>query len=167
MSSEEKEQGGPDLKPVIRLLGWLTVCYAVCFVGYLGSSDLWFWYIALRRPAWAPPFWMVTPVWMVVYGIAAAASWQIWIAPPRRDRTVGLVLFAIQLALAGLWPWGLYHFHSFRLSMAISTNLWPVAFVATVVFGRVRPSAAYLMIPWLLWTALLAVLEFVLWRMNS
>src|ERR1019366_5221363 len=106
MSNESDVKSGPELKPIIRLLTWFTTCYCFSLVGYIGiSQGLWFWYVSLRRPVWSPPNWAITPVWTILYGLIAWASWQIWSEPAAGDRKFALNLYFIQLALNACWPW--------------------------------------------------------------
>jgi len=167
MTNEVKENGGPDLKPIIRLLTWFTACYLFQLAVYEGSSQgIWFWFQAQIRPAWSLPVWFFTPTWTILYGLIAWASWQIWNSPADPKRTLALRLFAAQLLLNVTWPWLFYAWHKTGVASTEMVLLWVTAVATTTCFWRVKPVAGRLMIPFALWIFYLAVLNVVVWKLN-
>ena len=167
MKNEVDLQSGPDLKPIIRLLLWFTGCYVVAFVGYVGSSQgLWYWFQSLQRPAWCLPVWYYTPIWSVAYGMFGWASWQIWISPPDSRRTKSLVWCTIQLLLSAIWPWLLFAMHQPVASVIVAIILFVTATCTNILFWKQQSKAGGFMIPYVVWIAYLAILNFAVWRMN-
>jgi len=163
----EKEKAGQDLKPAIRFLALVTVCYLVSFVGYEGSSQgIWSWYLVLQRPSWDPPVWTFVPVWTVLYGLMAVALWQVWNEPVSSTRTKALCLFFGQLGLNGLWPWIFFCWHRIPWSVAEIIALWILILLTTISFWRLSPGAGKKLIPYLVWVAFYVALNITVWRMN-
>jgi len=167
MNSQIKDESPIDSKSIVKVLGWYTLFYAVSLAGYFGSTPgLWYWYVTLRRPEWAPPGWGFTAAWTVLYGLIATASWQVRQAHPSRTRTAGLVLLAIQLALAVIWPWIFFTGHQVLGAFVLSIIVVGLALPTTVAYWIVRPSAGGMMLVQFLWTLFIAILTFTLWRIN-
>jgi tryptophan-rich sensory protein len=45
--------------------------------------------------------------------------------------------------------------------------LWFAILATTIAFGRSTPIAGYLLLPYLIWVAFAAVLNFELWQLNT
>ncbi len=159
----------PDAKPfpIVPLLVCLTVCFAVGFLGSQASMmGLQTWYPTITKPAFNPPGWIFAPVWSILYLMMGAALWQIWTSAPSKNRTIGLALFAAQLVLNGLWSWIFFAWQ--KLPMAfIEIVLLDLAILATIlVFRKVRGSAAWLLVPYLVWCCFATLLTFTIWKLN-
>src|SRR5581483_6882975 len=82
------------------LLACLLICYGVSAIGgLLTAPSVGTWYAALNKPAWTPPDWVFTPVWLTLFTMMGLAAWLVW--RRRHHVPVGapLVFFGIQLAL--------------------------------------------------------------------
>lgn len=124
------------------------------------------WYLTLNKPSWNPPGWVFGPVWTLLYTMMAIAAWLVWrkggIAKQRRP----LTLFAVQLLLNALWTPLFFGLHMLGVAFAEIILLW-IAILATILaFRKVSPSAAWLLVPYLLWVTFAAILNATLWWMN-
>lgn len=154
------------VKKTIGLLVSLLVCYGVSAIGALASIQAQSFYGQLAQPVWAPPPWLFGPVWTVLYGLMALAVWIIWLNPPSPERKKALILFAIQLVLNGLWSW---LFFTWRLGLVafIEIVLLGVCILLTfLAFKKIKPLAAGLLFPYLLWVSFATCLNFSLWQRN-
>jgi tryptophan-rich sensory protein len=94
------------------------------------------------------------------------AAWLVWRAAGFRAARTALTLYLIQLALNALWSWLFFGWHLGAPAFADVLLLW-VAIVATLVaFRRVRPLAAWLLAPYLLWVSFASALNFAVWQLN-
>jgi tryptophan-rich sensory protein len=151
----------------IVLSGWLLLCYAVAALGgWWTSAELTDWYLSLKRPRIAPPNWVFGPVWSLLYALMAIAAWEIWLAPPSPLRSKALLLFFVQLILNLLWTWLFFHEHDIANALANLCLLWIAIGAETVIFWRMQPSAAWLMVPYWAWVSFAVVLNFEYWRLN-
>ncbi|MDR3689415.1 MAG: tryptophan-rich sensory protein [Fimbriimonas sp.] len=157
-----------SLRPTILLLSWLTFCYAICFVGYQGRMQgLWFWYVALRRPDWDVPTWLLTPAWTILFGLIGASLWNLFREGPSRPRFVAILLLIVQLILSALEPWIYFAWHRMPVSLAMNTASCLIVLLAMVFSLKARPLSAKLMIPYLGWIVYGSILEFAVMRLNA
>jgi translocator protein len=151
----------------IWLLGWLGLCFGVAGVsGQWTASEIPEWYQTLIRPAISPPDWVFGPAWTLFYALMAVAAWQIGQSPASPQRTWGLVLFLVQLTLNFAWVWIFFRQHAIGAALAEVVVLWAAIGATTLLFGRVAPSAAWLMAPYWAWVTFAVVLNEEFWRLN-
>jgi tryptophan-rich sensory protein len=78
-----------------------------------------------------------------------------------------MVVFGVQLALNGAWSILFFGLRNPLAALVDILLLW-LAIVATVLlFWRVRPKTALLMLPYLLWVSFAVYLNWGIWRLNS
>jgi tryptophan-rich sensory protein len=151
----------------IWLLTWLALCFAAAGVGGLWTaSEIPGWYRTLVRPSISPPNWLFGPVWTLLYTMMAVAAWQIEQSSASPLRTWGLVLFLVQLALNLAWSFLFFRCHAIGAALAEVVVLWAAIGTTALIFGRVAPSAAWLMAPYWAWVSFAAVLNAAYWRLN-
>lgn len=146
------------------LIVWLLAVAAVSTFGSLFMPGE--WYRALAKPSLTPPSWVFGPVWTILYILMAISAWLVWVRFGFREAKVGLTLFIVQLVLNGLWSWLFFGLHWMGLA-SLEIVLMFFAILATIIaFWKLRPVAAYLLIPYLLWVGYASLLTFLLWRLN-
>ena len=153
-------------RQIIGLAGWLVLVFIVAAIGAAASAQAASFYEQLVQPAWAPPAWVFGPVWTVLYVLMAVAAWLVWRSGGFSQNRWALGFFLGQLALNALWSW---LFFGWRLGGWAFTDILAllVSLVITIVlFWRVRPAASVMLIPYVLWVAFAAVLNYVVWQMN-
>ena len=151
----------------IWLLTWLALCFAVAGVsGSWTASEIPGWYRTLTRPSISPPSWLFGPVWTLLYAMMAIAAWQVSQTAPSTLRTWAIGLFLTQLALNFAWSFLFFRCHAIGAALAEVIVLWLAIGATTLVFGRVMPSAAGLMVPYWAWVTFAAVLNAAFWRLN-
>lgn len=123
------------------------------------------WYEALAKPAWNPPNWVFAPVWSVLYAMMAVAAWLVWC----RVGQLGwpIVLWLVQLALNAVWSWLFFGLERLDLAALEIVFLLGSIVATTVVFFRVSLVAGSLLVPYGVWVAFAAFLNFSLWRLNT
>lgn len=154
---------------VRRSILGLVVCFAVAFaaaaIGSVASIHAAGFYQELSRPSWAPPAGVFGPVWTVLYGCMAVASWLVW-RETRPGRWTALAVYGVQLAVNALWSWLFFAWHQGRWAFVEVVVLWALILITLVVFWRIRKLAALLLVPYLAWVSFAACLTFAVWRMN-
>lgn len=135
-------------------------------VGLLFGPDA--GYMALQKPTWSPPGWLFGPVWTVLYALIGASAWLVW-----RERRVSSVewrlawtAFGLQAVLNLAWTPLFVGLHSPALAMLDISMLWLALLWTTVAFGRIRPLAGYLLVPYVLWVSFALVLNGTIWLLN-
>ena len=126
------------------------------------------WYTTLQKPSFNPPSWLFGPVWTVLYllmGIAAYLVWaKGWTVPGVKT---ALFVFALQLVLNSLWSILFFGVRQPGWAFMEIVVLWAAIVVTIVLFWKISRTAAFLLVPYILWVSFAAVLNYSLWRLNS
>ncbi|MCM4172823.1 tryptophan-rich sensory protein [Arenibacter sp. TNZ] len=155
-----------------KQLTYIAISVAVCLmIGFLSSfatqSSVNDWYLELNKPSFNPPNWVFAPVWTILYimmGVAAGIVWakgfyHIWVK-------TALYHFGIQLLFNALWSIIFFGFkNTFGALLVILTLL--ILLIFTIKwFTVVSKTAAYLLIPYLLWVCFATALNYKIWELN-
>lgn len=154
-------------RQALMLLALLVLTLAVGQIGSLPTrAALESWYPNLAKPAFTPPDLAFPIVWTLLYIMMAVAAWLVW---RRSDwgRTRGaLALWGLQLALNLAWSYLFFGLRSPSLALLEAVGLMLVLVATLVAFDRHSRVAAWLLVPYLLWTAYAIALTFEIWRLN-
>lgn len=139
-------------------------------VAVLGGlmTDIGPWYQQLRQPAWKPPDWLFGPAWTLIFAFAAASGVVAWRRAANRERREWLlVLFALNGFLNVLWS--LLYFRLRRPDWALFevVLLWLSIVLLMVFVARDTRSAAWLLLPYLLWVAVAGALNWATVQLNG
>ena len=152
----------------IWLFFWIALCFTVAGIsGRFTAAEIPGWYRTLIRPSIAPPNWVFAPVWSLLYALMAVAAWQIGQSAPSPLRTWALALFLLQLALNFAWSWIFFHEHALGAALVEVTLLWAAIGTTTLVFARISPFAAGLMLPYWAWVSFATLLNAAFWKLNT
>lgn len=138
--------------PLVVLLGFGVSQFS-------GSGEENRWFQALQKPASQPPGWAFGAAWSVLYVLMGLALTVVVTARGAKLRGLAVSLFFIQLALNLAWPVYFFGMHQVSGAFVLIIGVFVAAFATTVVFGRVRPLAAWLMVPYLAWLCFASVLN--------
>jgi tryptophan-rich sensory protein len=79
---------------------------------------------------------------------------------------LGSLVYLLQLALNGAWPWLFFGQHRPDLALVCAVALFLAILGTTGAFWRVSRSAALLMVPYLAWVGFAVALNHAIWRLN-
>ncbi|KAJ9088274.1 hypothetical protein DSO57_1024741 [Entomophthora muscae] len=127
------------------------------------------YYPKLKKPFWAPPTFLLKPLWSVLYILMGISAYLVW-----REKIVNntnvkvpLVLFLIQLFFNINWAPLFFRIQSPLLALfCIFFNL-VTATLSTISYLSVSPLAAKLMVPYLVTLVILGYLNKSIWRLNQ
>jgi benzodiazapine receptor len=145
------------------LVGFILAVAAVAAAGSaaaIGAADH---YNQLRRPVWGPPSWLFGPVWTVLYAMIAYSGWRAW---KRSGFGMALWVYAVQLALNAAWTPVFFGADRYGLAIVIIAGLWLAIAVNIILFRRIDPTAAWLLVPYWMWVSFAAALNIAVWWMN-
>lgn len=148
------------------LLAWLGAAYVAAAFGSVASIHAKDFYAQLVRPEWAPPGWLFGPVWTLLYTLMGIAAWLVWTERNRTSAKVALGLFLLQLIVNALWSWIFFQWRLGFWAFAEIILLWLLIVANILSFWRVRPVAALLLVPYLLWVSFAAALTYRIWKLN-
>jgi translocator protein len=155
-----------NIKLITGLVAWLAVSFIAAAVGSAASINAGPFYAQLVRPEWAPPPGVFGPVWTILYALMGVAAWLIWRVDGFRTARIALTLFLVQLGVNALWSWLFFGWRLGAWAFADIVLLWALLVATLIAFWRIRPLAAVLLMPYLLWVSFAAVLNYSVWRLN-
>lgn len=117
------------------------------------------WFVDLVKPDIYPPPAAFGIVWSILYVMMGFALTVVVTARGARLRGLAVLLFFVQLALNLAWPIYFFGMHQVTGGFYLIVAVFVAAFATTIVFGRVRPLAAWLMVPYLVWLCFASVLN--------
>lgn len=166
--------GGIASKNQLRmsLLRWALVTVPlVLLLGFVAgrsvpAGDRNGWYVALIKPPLTPPGWAFPLAWSLLYILMGVALAVVINARGARARGVAIVLFVVQLAFNLAWTPVFFGLHRIGFALGILVIVLVAAIATTVAFGRVRPAAAWLMLPYLVWVSFAGMLNLGIMRLN-
>ncbi|MGC4007472.1 MAG: TspO/MBR family protein [Pirellulales bacterium] len=153
---------------ILGLLASLGICFAAAGIGaWFTISEIPGWYTALKKPTWNPPNDVFGPVWNTLYLMMAVAAWWVWRSAGFSNGRVALATFGAQLVLNTLWSILFFGLHRPDWAFIEIVVLW-IAIGATIyAFAKISRLAAGLLVPYWLWVAFAAVLNYQIWRLNA
>ncbi len=126
------------------------------------------WYYGLIQPPWAPPDYLFGVAWTIIYALTALAGAKIWqSAPTSRDAEIALGLFAFNGFLNILWSFLFFRLQRPDWALIELVPFW-LSILALILFcGRWSRSAAWLLLPYLLWVGFAGLLNLAVVRLNA
>ncbi len=156
------------LSNLAKLLISIIGVQAVAFLGSLFTrSSVSTWYMTLPKPSFNPPSWVFGPVWTILFLMMAVAAYLIWKKGwKHREVRVALYVFLGQLVLNLLWSVLFFGLHSPLAALYEIIILWLAILMTIRVFYPLSKTAAYLLIPYILWVTFASVLNFAIWNIS-
>lgn len=135
------------------------------FLSYFLSRSGMAYYETLNKPALNPPSILFPIVWTILYILMGISSYIVYTSDsPFRQKA--LKWYVIQLIFN--FGWSIIFF---GLSKLLFAYIWLLILIASIVvmiyyFYKVKPIAAYLQIPYLLWCIFAAYLNLSIYFLN-
>ncbi|MCM8731956.1 TspO/MBR family protein [Hephaestia sp. GCM10023244] len=156
----------------LSFLRWAVVTVPlILFLGFFsgrlvpaGSENG--WYAALAKPSLTPPDWLFPVAWTILYVLEGVALAIILHARGARGRGLAIALFVVQFALSLAWTPIFFGAHKVVLALAIIVVMALLAIATTLLFGRIRRGAAWLMVPYIAWICFAGMLTFGIHQLN-
>jgi benzodiazapine receptor len=143
------------------------VIFIECLGHFFTFSSVGTWYQTLQRPAWNPPAWIFAPVWTILYLSIAVSGWLVFIkAKSSAIKRVGFQIYGLQLLFNLLWSFLFFFLKS--PDLAFLDILLLLLFISLTIsnFWKIYRPAAFLLIPYLVWTLYAAALNLAIWSLN-
>lgn len=156
-----------NFKRWLPLSLFLLLAFAAALIGGLATaSGTGLWYSALRKPEWAPPHALFSPLWTLLSALMAVATWRVWqtgaVAPARRT----VSLYSAQLTLDVLWSILFFGLHRPGAALVEIAILWGVSILIFVRFRKAEQVAAVLWMPAVAWSTFVAAFNAAVWALN-
>ncbi|WP_240162795.1 TspO/MBR family protein [Paraburkholderia sp. Cy-641] len=115
------------------------------------------------KPAFNPPNWVFPPVWSVLYVLMAFSAWRVW---KRDGLSAAIVLWVVQLVFNAAWMWLFFGLHRPEMALTDIVILLVLIVMLTGVFWRRDRLAGVMLMPYVIWVAYAALLNYALWQLN-
>ena len=124
------------------------------------------WYETLNKPFFNPPNWVFAPVWTALYIAMGISVFLIWKLEAGKERNQAIGIFLLQLLLNFGWSFCFFYFKMPGLALLEIIALW--ATIAWMInrFYKLKPLAAYINIPYLLWVSFAMALNAAVFWLN-
>ncbi len=120
------------------------------------------WYASLDKPSWTPPNYVFPIVWIILYCMIAYSGVIIW----HTGESVPILLWGTQLLLNALWSFLFFGRRNMTLAM-VDIFLLLICIIAYIfVAFSVSEIAAVLFIPYGIWVAVAAALNWRIIQLN-
>jgi tryptophan-rich sensory protein len=145
---------------IFKLLASLALPLGIGAVaGIFTSEAVPEWYATLNRPSFSPQNWLFGPVWTTLYILMGFSFFLIWKQDASIHRKRAIIVFLLQLVLNFAWSFIFFYFNKIGLALIEIVVLWISIILMLIVFFKLKPMAAYLNIPYLLWVTFASILN--------
>lgn len=152
---------------IAKLLLAVFICQMAGVIGsFFTAASVSTWYADLAKPEFNPPGWLFGPVWLTLYTLMGISLYLVWKRKEKQDVTPALLIFFAQLVLNAIWSIIFFGLQSPFYAFIIIVFLWVLIAGSIYFFYRISKTAAYLLIPYILWVSFAAVLNYFIWMLN-
>lgn len=124
------------------------------------------WYANLNKPTFNPPNWVFGPVWTLLYIFIGVSFYLVWRNKDIKNNMHTYKFFFLQLFLNSLWSIVFFGLKDLLLALGVIIVLWVAILLNIISFYKESKSAAYLLIPYLLWVSFASILNFYVYALN-
>jgi translocator protein len=151
-----------------KLITSIVICQLAGFIGsFFTVSSVSTWYLTLNKPIFNPPSWLFGPVWISLYFLMGLSLYLVWNKGLKsRHSKITISIFGIQLFLNTLWSIIFFGFKLPLIAFIEIIFLWMAILVIIIYFYKMSKTAAYLLVPYILWVSFAAVLNFFIYYLN-
>jgi len=150
------------------LLAFLVLpLLAGIFGAYFTTQSIPTWYATLEKPWFAPPNWAFGPVWITLYLIMGFSAYLVADSNIEPGEKKGaLLVFGLQLALNALWSFIFFGLRSPLYGFIEIVLLWLAIAWTIWLFSKISKTAAWLLVPYILWVTIASALNLSIVMMN-
>lgn len=144
---------------VKQLLLSIAIALAAGGLSALLSGDTAGAYAVLPKPSLAPPGFVFPLVWTVLYTLMGVSAYLVFRSDsPQKSKA--LAVYALQLLVNILWPLFFFRFQAYGFAFAWLLLLLGLVVWMIRLFYSIRPAAALLQLPYLLWLVFAGYLNY-------
>lgn len=147
-----------------KLLVCLAVPLAVGGLSALLTGNAITSFNEVTKPPLSPPGWLFPVVWTILYLLMGAASYLV-VSAGKNANTASAV-YGLQLFFNFVWPLLFFRMKAYLFAFIWLAVLWFLILATIQRFREISKTAAYLMLPYLLWVSFAGYLNFGIWILN-
>ena len=152
----------------LKLILAIIICQTAGLIGALFTrSAIPEWYAFLTKPELAPPNWVFAPVWTTLYLLMGIAAFLVWKRGlDRADVRLALSIFSVQLVLNTLWSIIFFGLRASGWAFIEIAFMWVAILASIIAFAKISKTAAWLLVPYILWVSFAAYLNYSIYILN-
>ena len=120
----------------------------------------------IEKPSFAPGTVIFPIAWSILYLLMGLSSYIVFISSDEKKRGA-LTAFYIQLAANLVWPILFFALNEYFFSFLCLVLLIIFEVITILLFYPINKTAAYLLLPYLLWSTFAAVLNYQIYVLNK
>lgn len=179
------------MKKAIKLIISILICQGAGLIGSIFTAPaIPGWYAGLAKPGFTPPDWIFMPIWIMIFllmGVSLYLVWEkkwaikslptdskekywnpiskkLWQGSWKEENVI--VIFGLQLGLNILWSIVFFGLRAPDIAFAVILMLFFAILYTIVNFYRISKTAAFLLLPYILWVSFAAVLNLFIVKLN-
>lgn len=117
-------------------------------------------------PSFAPPSWLFPVAWTILYILMGISAYMIY-ESKSEFRGLALTVYITQLIVNFIWPLLFFNGRMFLAAFICLMILWLMVLWMTSLFYKIKPWAAYMQIPYILWLTFAAYLNWTIYTLNG
>ena len=155
-------------RKITKLIIAIFSCQLAGVIGsFFTTSSISTWYAALEKPSFVPPNWLFAPAWIILYLLMGISAYLIWIKGWENKKVkAALMVFILQLIFNIQWSVLFFGLQSPLYGFIKIVLLWLVILFTILKFYPISKTAAYLLIPYILWVSFAAMLNYSILILN-
>ncbi|MCX6721940.1 MAG: tryptophan-rich sensory protein [Candidatus Staskawiczbacteria bacterium] len=176
---------------LLKLIISIIICELAGVIGAIYTTpQIDSWYKTLSKPFFNPPSWIFGPVWTILFVLMGISLYLVWSKnwEPKNDisskkikmwnplskkfysgswRRINIILiFATQLFFNVAWSVIFFGMNFPGLAFFELLMLWLAVAFTVINFYRVSKTAAWLLLPYMLWISFAGILNFSIFLLN-
>lgn len=120
-------------------------------VGVLTRTGTQLYAQSINKPPLSPPGVVFPVAWTILYALIGIGLARILLSTPSGDRTIAIMLFAVQLLLNLAWCFIFFGSQNYLLALIELVIMLAVVVIMIVFYRKIDSVAAGLQIPYVLW----------------
>ena len=123
-------------------------------------------YETLNRPALSPPMWAFPVAWSILFVLMGISSAMVYVKKNETDVSGALKIYALQLIVNFFWSIIFFNMQAYLFAVIWLALLWILILIMIITFHKIKPLAAYLQIPYILWVSFAFYLTLMIYLLN-
>ena len=120
----------------------------------------------VAQPPLSPPGFLFPIVWTILYALMGIGAARVSMTAPSAERSRGLNLFVIQLAINFLWSPVFFCLKAFHFAFFWLLGLLGIVIWMTLEFRKTDRPASWIQVPYILWLCFAAYLNLSIWILS-
>lgn len=153
---------------IITLVGFIILPVCVGAISYLITGKNMALYGQFTKPPFSPPSWLFSVAWTILYILMGVASYLVFShKSDTMEYKFAMTLYIVQLILNFIWSPLFFNMRWYLGALVCLLLMWICILFMMVYFSQIYKPAAWLMLPYLLWSTFAAYLNAGVYMLNK